>query len=144
MAVSTGPQPLPEPPGTRALLDSARHGAGAVALALDGQAGKTLPLDGDQAVQAANFLAYTMYTVQIANGLHPKSSVDFLQDGDRGSELARGFLAAGTVEVCCDYCGQLMAAALSGAAAAQMTAIHGDQAAGQWQNLTYALAGPPF
>jgi len=121
------------------MLDGARAGRAAVTAGLTGE---PYPLLGeDQAMITANFLGYVMFTVQIANGLHPRTCDDFVPGTDRGGELARGFLTSGTVEVCCDYCGQLMAEALAGAAAAQMRAIHGPQARDQWDALMYALAG---
>lgn len=123
------------------MLDGARAGAGAVTARLGGE--PCPPLDSEQAMAAANFLGYTMFTVQIANGLHPRTCDDFVAGEDRGSELARGFLTSGTIEICCDYCGYLMAAGMAAAAAAQMRAIHGPQAAEQWQALMYALTGPP-
>ena len=128
-----------------ALGEGAAHGRRAVARALGGQApGQPAALDADRSLAAANFLGYLMFTMQLAHGLHPRSAVDFVTGQDRGDELARGFLIAGTVEVCCDYCGMLMEAAIINAAAAQMHAIHGDSAAAQWETLSYALAGPPF
>lgn len=126
------------PPVTRAMVSGARRGSDMVGLMLDGAAPPPVT-DHEQAMAAANFLGYLMFTVQLANGLHPRSSVDFAIGDDRGSELARGFLTAGTVEICCDYCGQLMTEALAGAAAAQMRAVHGLAAAAQWRNLTLAL-----
>ena len=134
---------LPAPAGR--MLEAARHGCRAVTEVLTGV--RALPgtrPDTEQAMAAANFLGYAMFTVQIANGLHPRSAADFVPGEDRGAELARQFINAGTVEVCCDYCGYLMADSLAQAAASQMRAIHGDQAAGQWEALCYALTGPPF
>jgi hypothetical protein len=124
------------------MLDGARLGRAAVLAVLSGE---PVPLlDGEHAMTAANFLGYVMFTVQIANGLHPRASTDFLPGQDRGSALGRAFLASGTVEVCCDYCGQLMTEALAGAAATQMRAMHGPQAGEQWAALAYALTGPPL
>lgn len=126
------------------MAEGAAHGRRGVSRLLHGEVAE-LPGDADRSTAAANFLAYVMYTVQLANGLHPQSSVDFVPGDDRGSELAREFLTAGTVEVCCDYCGQLMTAAMARAAAAQMIAVHGDSAANaHWEALSLALSGPPF
>ena len=127
------------------MLEAARHGCRAVTEVLSGV--PVLPgarPDAEQALAAANFLGYAMFTVQIANGLHPRSATDFVPGEDRGGELARQFIEAGTVEICCDYCGHLMADALAQAAAAQMRAIHGEAAHPQWESLCYALTGPPF
>src|SRR5580704_5580188 len=131
------------------LADGARHGRAAVAGLLTGPVPGTVPGPApqpaaDEAMAAANFLANVMFTVQIANGLHPRSSVDFVLGEDRGGELARGFVTAGTVEICCDYCAALMTGSLAAAAAYQMKALHGDGAAPQWEALSYALTGPPF
>jgi hypothetical protein len=128
------------------MADGARRGRVAVTAVLGGTvpADQVLAAGADEAMAAANFLANVMFTVQIANGLHPRSSVDFVIGEDRGGELARGFLTAGTVEICCDYCAALMAASLAAAAAYQMKAMHGDGAAPQWEALAYALTGPTF
>lgn len=123
------------------MAEGARHGRLAVASVLGGAVPSLVP-GADQALAAANFLANVMFTVQIACGLHPRSSVDFVPDDDRGGELARGFLTAGTVEICCDYCAGLMTGSMAAAAARQMTAVHGEQAATTaWEALSAALTG---
>lgn len=124
------------------LLDGARLGRAAVTAVLTGEPFGPF-LDEEHAVAMANFLGNVMFTVQIANGLHPRTATDHLPGEGRGADLARGFLASAVVEVCCDYCGQLMTEALAGAAAAQIRAIHGAQAREQWEALMYALTGPP-
>jgi hypothetical protein len=123
------------------MADGARSGQLAVASVLAGATPGLVP-GADQAMASANFLANVMFTVQIANGLHPRSSVDFVPGEDRGDELARGFITAGTIEICCDYCAGLMAGSLAAAAGRQMTAVHGDQAGPQWQALAIAMTGP--
>lgn len=125
------------------LLDGARLGRAAVTAELTGEPYHP-PADYDLIMSAANFLGYTMFAVQIANGLHPRTGTDFVSGDGRGAALARSFLASGTVEICCDYCGELMTQALTGAAAAQMRTLHGDQAPSQWESLMFALTGPPF
>ena len=123
------------------MADGARSGQLAVASVLAGTTPGLIP-GADQAMAAANFLANVMFTVQIANGLHPRAAVDFVPDESRGGELARGFITAGTVEICCDYCGGLMAGSLAAAAARQMNAVHADQAARQWEALAAAITVP--
>ena len=129
---------------TAQLMEAARQGSRAVSEAMTGVPKLHGRPDGEQAIGVANFLGNVMFVTQIANGLHPRSAADFVTGEDRGAELARGFLTAGTLEICCDYCGYLMTAALAHAAAAQMRKIHGDGAHPQWESLCYALTGPPF
>jgi len=127
------------------MIDGARRGRAAVAGALGaGIPGFVVPGDADESMAAAGFVAHLMFTVQLANGMHPRSCTDFVLDETRGGDLARGFLTAGTVEICCDYCAGLMVASLTMAASQQMRALHGDQAAYQWEALWLALTGPPF
>lgn len=127
------------------MTEGAGHGRASVTAILAEAPFRPGPIGAEHALAACNFLANVMFTAQIANGLHPRSAADFAAGEDRGSVLARAFLAEATVEVCCDYCGGLMATAMAAAAAGQMKAIHGRLAADQWAALTFALIGnPPF
>lgn len=137
------PDAPPEADAVARMLDGARTARTAVSKMLGPDYGFEL-VQAPHAEAVTSFLGYLMFTAQLANGIHPRSAVDFVPGEDRGSELARGFLTAGTVEVCCDYCAQLMATAMAAAAASQMQAIHGhDHAPAQWDNLTGALNGQP-
>ena len=132
---------------TSRLIDAATQGRVAVGSALNGSP-VPASASADQALTVANFLAYVMFTVQLANGLHPRSAVDFILDETRGGALACQFLTEGTIEICCDYCGELLAASMAAAASHQMRAVHVSQAAEQWDALMVALTGvvprPPF
>lgn len=126
-------------------LGGARHGRAAVTRILRGEVPVIALIDGEHAEATTSFLGHVMFTTQYANGAHPRTAADFLLTDDRGSDLARRFLTDGTVEVCCDYCGQLMAWAMAAGVASQLQAIHGtDRAADQWDALGYAMTGPPF
>ena len=120
------------------MAEGAQTGGRAVMTVLAGQR-PDLRAGKDHARAAASFISYVMYTVQMANGLHPSSAIDFLPGDGRGEDLARGVLTTGTADICCDYCGQLMAEAITGAAASQMHAVHGPAAAEQWDMLMHAL-----
>ena len=139
---------IEQPPEvTGRLMDAAMQGHAAVGSALNGS---PVPASdsADQAMTVANFLAYVMFTMQLANGLHPRSAVDFILDETRGGVLARQFLTEGTIEICCDYCGELLAASMAAAVSHQMRAVHVSRAPQQWDALMIALTGigaePPF
>lgn len=122
--------------------DGTRIGREAVAGQLTG-VDAIAGLNLGQYIAAAQFISYVMFTVQLANGDHPRTASEFIPGEGRGQSLARGLLEDGVAPLCCDYCAYLMALALSLAAAKQMAVIHGTtDAARQWHQLTYALAGP--
>jgi hypothetical protein len=132
--------PLPPPPY---LAGGSRWAGDLVAAVL---AGDPVPDpkdgDGDMAMTGATFLAHVLFTTQVATGADPHQARALLGDQGRGPELARRFLGAGTVQVCCDYCGGLMVAALAAAAAGQMSSLHGELAPAAWAPQAHPIMPP--
>lgn len=132
---------LDRPPFTPA---GARYGSGLVTAILAGEAVPDPEETGAMAPTAATFLAHVLFLTRIAAGDDPHQSAALLAGNDRGTELARRFLGAGTVQVCCDYCEGMMTGALARAAAVQMIGLHGEAiAVAAWAQLERAILPPP-
>jgi hypothetical protein len=125
------------------LADGARHASYLVTAILAEERVMPMPESGEHAMAGATFLGQLMFAMQLANGGDPRQARQLLAGDGRGAELAHAFLAAGTVEICCDYCGSLMLLSLAAAAAALLTGLHGPGRAEQaWQALAAALMPP--
>lgn len=98
------------------------------------------PGPGAGEIRAENgvvFLGQLLFAVRVANGISPRA--DALAGDGRGDELARRFLAEGSVEVCCGHCGMLMLNSVAQVMAALMEGMHGDAAVSHWLAMTTAI-----
>lgn len=132
---------LPPPSPYPYLADGSRYADRLVRLILaDGDVPEPGDGDGDLAMSAATFLAHMLFLAQMASGADPHRASALLQEKGRGPDLARRFLGAGTVEICCDYCGGLMVTALAAATAGQLGQLHGSaEAPRHWDALAAAI-----
>lgn len=146
--MTDAPSPAPVPAGPPPYLaPGARYAAGLVAAVLEHAEQLPPPPPSEVIMAGCTWLGQLMFAVQLGGGADPRAARELLIGGDRGADLARQFLSAGSVEVCCEYCGALMAASLAGAAGQQLAALHGPaEAPRAWQALTAVIlpGEPPF
>jgi len=136
---------MTRPPAPPHLADGARHASYLVTAILAGERVMPVPESGEHAMAGATFLGQLMFAMQLGNGTDPRQARQLLAAEGRGAELARGFLAAGSVEICCDYCGSLMLLSLAAAAAGLVGELHGPgRGLGAWQALAGALMPPGY